>query len=365
MPYKIQVSTFSQKMSKSAASASASPVPSVQEDAIIDFSVVKQVISQLSAAELLEVIQLCSKELAKSTKALQKMEKSAGVRPQQLEKSTRWVDVVLQDARENGWEPFDMPQKVKDALTGEKETVVVEMSRGVKGSKGVYVYEGMKQGKGEEKTFNLTDAMSLSKKLKEENSQLWQDFSAGAYSDDVEAPVAKAKPVRAKISAEEAERLKEEKLRVAEEEKAEKARVAAEAKAEKKRLAELKKEEEKAAKAAATKVKAPQPLKITVTRTVTPPPEVAAPAAAAAAPAPAPKKKVVKKEKEEEWVAMANEQYSEWKFEGKVYFRNSEDKVWEQDSESGGQTWVGMYIPAEKRIDRDAEEPVEEEEENE
>jgi len=364
-------------MSAASTSASASPAPSVQVQEVIDFSVIKQVIPQLAASELLETIVLCTKELAKNGKALQKMEKSAGVRPQQLEKSTRWVDVVLQDAKENGWEPFEMPQKVKDKLTGEKETVVVQMSRGVMGSKGVYVYEGMTQGKGEEKTFNLTDAMSLSKKLKEENSQLWQDFSAGAYSDEVEAPAAKAKPARAKISAEEAERLKEEKARVAAEAKAEKARAAEEAKAEKKRLAELKKEEEKAAKAAATKVKAPQPLKITLTRPATPPPTIAAPAeaaaaaapaeaAAAAAPAPAPKKvvkKVVKMEEEEVWVARPDAEYSEWKFDGKVYFRNSEDKVWEQNE--GGQTWVGMYIPAEKRIDTDAAEPVEDEEDEE
>ncbi len=403
------------------AAASSCASPDLIEETNIEFSTILEVIPQLSPGQLLEVIQLAAKELGKSGKSLQKMEKTAGVRPPQLSKSQSWTDYVLTHAKENGWEPFTMQEKKKNKLTGEVVVEVAEMPCSEEGADGVHVFVGMFLKDGMPKTFNMKEAMSLAKKLKEENAPLYQQYLVETKAD---APAAKAAPKRVTKTAEQIEEERVAKLKAEAQAKAEKKRVADEAKAEKKRLAEEKKAEEKAAKAQAAKPVVPKTLTIKVKRAATPPPAIdaAAPAPAPvvdAAPAPAPAKKAAKKAAApapepvvatptidaaaaapapakkaakkpatpvaaapvpmktdtkksakaatpvaaRAWVAPEDDEtFLPWTFEGTTYFRNRANGII-----SCEQDWVGLYIEAENRIDKTVAEPgdVDEKEEKE
>lgn len=356
-------------MATSAAASSCASPDFIEEASNIEFSTILEVIPQLSPGQLLELIQLAAKELGKSGKSLQKMEKTAGVRPPQLSKSTNWTDYVEAFARENGWEPFTMQEKKKNKLTGEVVTEVVEMTCSEMGPNGVHVFVGMRLKNGDPKTFNKKEAMSLAKKLKEEDAPLYQQYLTESKA---EAPAAKAVSKRVTKSAEQIEEERVAKLEAEAEAKAEKKRVADEAKAEKKRLAEEKKAEEKAAKAAAAKPVVPKTLTVMVKRPVTPPPAAAAAAVAAApaaavAAAPAPAKKsakpaavVVKSAKPAKaakaapvWVAPKDDGVcSPWLINGIEYWRDKKNGLFD-----GEQEWAGLYIEAEDRIDATVAEP--------
>jgi hypothetical protein len=77
--------------------------------------------------------------------------KSKGEVPLQLMKPRAWVEFVLKDALEKGWEPFTIYQTEKDK-NGERKEEVIEMPGSILHN-GSYVYDGsvtdkMPQGKG-------------------------------------------------------------------------------------------------------------------------------------------------------------------------------------------------------------------------
>ena len=345
---------------------------------------VKEVIAavkDLSLGEMMQAMKAICTEFEKKSKdvvgAVEKKKKvSTGITPPQLRKNHEWVTFVLGHAIENGWESFE----AKETKRGDKMSVEIVTMSGSVLHDGSHVFEGSVTAKlPAGKQLTQKDAMSLSKQywsVKEQSGtrqDVYQLFLETYEEDNSEesavaaAAVAAAKPVVVKKTA--AEKEAEKALKDAEKaaEKEEKAAAKAALKAEKdaeKALLKAEKDAEKAAakalkEAAAAAKKAP----------VKAGSRQASPAAAAAAPVPVKvlvpvKKAVVKAKKEEEKeepFVTEKGTVTSWSFKGKMYFRSSNNGLWENDNGQAG-PWCGVYLVDEKRIDDSATEETDDEE---
>jgi hypothetical protein len=334
----------------------------------------------LEHSELLKVIKNAATEAEKRSKGgkitkTTKAKKEPGVKravPNQLKKNHAWIANTLAHAIDNGWESFTIHQSKKNKLTGEKEEEEIEMPAAVQNESGAWVYDGSIT----EKTpggrqINHKEAMSLSKMRKELNHETWQEFDASYVPEEIpetasEASDSNSKVVK-KMTAAEKEAEKEAKKAAKEAEKeAKKAAKEAEKEA-KKAEKEAEKEAKKKEKDAGKKVKAPSaPVPAGGAAAALAAKKVAEPTEPAEKPTEKPKaapkaapKAVVKKASApvEEWVPPAEGSVKKWNFKGKNYLRSSDNGLWLVASDGSVGDWVGVYLPAEGRIDDSAEEP--------
>lgn len=315
------------------------------------FKVIKQVTAQLERV---------SKVAAKPTKAKKASKKAANPNKSydQLKKPRAWVNFVLQNALQNGWDAFSITQSKKDKATGITETEIIDMPES-ECVDGVYYYKGTVDpttAKG--KTMITKHAMSLSKIYKADKPELYELFSstydeeagndAASESEghsEVE-PQAEAKPVIVRKTA-------SQKSREAEEKKAAKEAEKAAAKAAKEAEKAAAKAAKEAEKGAAKAVKAEAKPKAESKPKAAPAPPAAA-AAAATKPVTAAKKPVTKaaaKKPVDNWVAPDEDGFHDWTWDAKLYFRNSKNHVFTQSADGQCGDWMGLWIPAELRFE--------------
>ena len=67
--------------------------------------------------------------------------------------------------------------------------------------------------------------------------------------------------------------------------------------------------------------------------------------------------------KKEEWTCPADGMVHPWPYKGKTYLRNSDNEIWARGADGGCGDWMGIYLPAEDRIDDSVPEPEFEDEE--
>ena len=302
-----------------------------------------------------------SKVAAKPTKAKKASKKAANPNKSydQLKKPRAWVNFVLQNALQNGWDAFSITQSKKDKATGVTETEIIDMPES-ECVDGVYYYKGTVDpttAKG--KTMITKHAMSLSKIYKADKPELYELFSstydeeignatatASESEDQSEVePEAEAKPVIGRKTASQKSREAEEKKAAKE---AEKAAAKAAKEAEKAAAKAAKEAEKEAAKA----VKAEAKPKAESKPKAAPAPPAAA--AAAAKPVTAAKKPVTKaaaKKPVDNWVAPDEDGFHDWTWDAKLYFRNSKNHVFTQSADGQCGDWMGRWIPAELRFE--------------
>ena len=290
--------------------------------------------------------------------------------PPQLRKPRKWVEYVLADARQNGWESFTVHQTRKNKETGEKEEEEIVMPGSEENEDGVHVFAGSINEKTQKgKMFIQKDAMSLSKQYWTVKTQtgsrkdLYEAFDA-TYDDDTESVASSSSDtVVVRMTAEEKaaqkQREKEAKAAQKQREKEEKA-------AEKQREKEVKAAEKAAEKQREKEASGKQAAKPTMTKVkaaISEPSEPKEPAKAAVAAVSTPVKKepkkvpaAPKKKKEEEWTCPKDDMVHEWTHDGTVYLRNYDGEIWENDDGELG-AWVGKWDAKKKQIDMDATEP--------
>lgn len=282
--------------------------------------------------------------------------------PPQLRKPRKWVEYVLADARQNGWESFTVHQTRKNKETGEKEEEEIVMPGSEENEDGVHVFAGSINEKTQKgKMFIQKDAMSLSKQYwtvktqKGSRKDLYEAFDA-AYDDDTESVASSSSDtVVVRMTAEEKAAQKQ---REKEEKAAEKQRLKEEKAAEKQREKEEKAAEKEREKEASGK-QAAKPTMAKVKAAIPVVKEEKAAVAAVSTPAKEKEKKVPaapKKKKEEEWTCPNDKMVHEWTHDGTVYLRNYDGEIWENDDGELG-AWVGMWDAKKKQIDMDATEP--------
>jgi hypothetical protein len=339
--------------------------------------IIVQMMSALDHAELCAVMKAGADLLTKGVKAAPKASRATGVVPSQLAKNKEWVEIVLTNAKENGWEAFD-------AKDGDS---VVEMEASVETEEGPRFEDGSE--------LTMKQAMSLAKHLKDSGSELWVAFSE-SYDEEHPKEVKAASAVtpvrrtRAEISAaaeERKERLEAEKAeRAAKREaekaardakKAEEAEAKAVAKAAKEAATAAAKAEKEAAKSAKLPAAAPSAtaLRMAALLAKVKPAAVAASVSATAAvsePAAdvqlSPRRAAVsepvaavKKSSAQTWKVPADGAYKLFPFKGKIYMANNKYEVYTKGATQGERgDWVGQYIVAEDRIDDSVDEPVDE-----
>ena len=320
----------------------------------VELAGVLAALKEFDCGDLFKVIKTATIEAEKRMKAgskvVAKKEGRApkGIVPKQLRKPRAWVEFTLQHALENGWESFVITK------SGEE----IEMPASVE-HQGAHVYpdswsEKLPAGK----QLILTHAMSLSKhrwapkNASGTNKALYDEFSAKfdatEPATEPSTPVSDKLPAVRKTAAEKETELAAKKA-AKEEEKA----AAKLAKEEAKAAAKLAKEAEKAEikrvkdleKAAAKEAKGKIPTAAVKSANVKP----AATKKAAQTPKPAVKAST--------WSCPADGAVHPWPYKGKKFLRNSDNQVWEEDSEGGCGDWQGVYIETEDRIDDSVEEP--------
>ncbi len=356
------------KMSAAAALPAASAVIESDNSAPAAVMPVDELAAQLKSLSQSDLFKLqkqltaqlerVSKIAAKPTKAKKASKKAANPNKSydQLKKPRAWVNFVLQYALQNGWEAFSITQlkRNKDTKKVESEEIIdMPESECVDG---VYYYKGSVDpttGKG--KTMITKHAMTLSKVYKTDKPELYEQFSAtydeeagneSAAASESEShsevePQVEAKPVVVRKTASQKSREAEEKKAAKE---AEKAAAKAAKEAEKAAAKAAKEAEKEAAKAVKAEVKPKAESK----------PKAAAPTAAAAKPVTAAKKPVAKKAaaaKVDNWVAPDEEGFHDWTWDGKLYFRNSQNHVFTQTADGQCGDWAGLWIPAELRFE--------------
>ena len=324
--------------------------------------IIIELLPTLTAVELCTVLKTGAELVAKSAKGgAPKAARATGVVPPQLQKNKEWVDIVLVNAQQNGWEAFEAKEGA--------EVILMEAS--------VETEEGHRFEDGSE--LNMKQAMSLAKHLKDSGSELYEAFSEAydAEHPKEEKTVTAAVPVkrtRAEISAaaeerkakEEAEKAEKAAIRQAEKE----AREAKKAEEELLKAAARKEREEKAA-AKKAEVEAKKTAKLpTSTTSVAMAASLAkimaakkaaatedAPVAVAAVAAP------VKKTLSQMWKAPPVGAWKPIIIKGKTYLCNSEFHLYTKGAEQGTLgDWAGIFVQAEDRIDDSAPEPVQDDE---
>ena len=319
-------------------------------------------IKGLELSNLIKVMKQATMEAEKRQKSQKGTKKGSmpkGVDPPQLKKPRAWVDFTRQHAQENGWEPFTIIQSKKDKTTGEKTTEEVEMPGSVL-HEGIHIFEGSIDAKNPNgKMLIHKHAMSLSKQrwapkaAEGTHQELYEEFIS-TYEVDSEESV---ESVEAKNDLKEAAvRAKEEKKQAALIAKEEKAKAKEAEKEEKKQAALIAKEEKAKAKEAEKALKVP---KAAIAKPVVKPvvKPVAKPAAKVATPAVKPVTKVVKAAVKV-WSCPNDENVHHWPWKGKDLMRNFQNEVWTRGADGEIETWQGMYIPEEDRIDDSVAEPV-------
>jgi len=326
-------------------------VESVQslEAEVVTLDVVLASLKTFAVADLFKVSKASLAEAekrVKSGKTEPKVAKEKKATPKQLRKPTQWVVFTLKHATAHGWEEFTVENK--------KSHEIIEMPASVQNEAGEHVYPSGKK-------MILTHAMSLSKqrwapKAKEgTHKDLYEEFEAEFDAQPIEE--AEATPEKPKMV-----------RKTAEEKAAEKA-AADKLKAEQKAAAAAEKAAEKAAKKAAVPAKAVK----APAKAVAAPAKVVAKAEAAPVKTEGPIGDLVKAAaggvkpkkatpKPVEWTCPADGNVYPWPYKGKNFLRNSENQVWEADADGGCGDWVGMFIPAQDRIDESVADPFAEEE---
>jgi hypothetical protein len=321
-------------------------VESVQslEVEVVALDVVLASLKSFAVADLFKVSKASLAEAekrVKSGKTEPKVAKEKKATPKQLRKPTQWVVFTLKHATAHGWEEFTVENK--------KSHEIIEMPASVQNEAGEHVYPSGKK-------MILTHAMSLSKqrwapKAKEgTHKDLYEEFEAEFDAQPVEE--AEATPEKPKM------------VRKTAEEKAAEKTAADKLKAEQKAAAAAEKAAEKAAKKAAVPAKA---VKAPAKAVAAPAKAVAAPAKAVAKAEAAPAAAVGVKPKKAtpkpvEWTCPADGNVYPWPYKGKNFLRNSENQVWEADANGGCGDWVGVFIPAQDRIDESVADPFADEE---
>lgn len=320
-----------------------------------------------------------SKSSGKATAAKEKKKGSMpkGEVPKQLRKPRAWVEFVLADALENGWEEFIVNQKKKNKETGLFDIEEILMPGSELNEDGAYVYEGSiteKTPKGRQ--IIQKEAMSLSKqrwapKTKTgTHPELYEAFEAQYVEEETdsdnesESTESTTVTVVRKTAAEK-EAEKEAKKAAKEEEKAaKKAEKEAEREA-KKAAKEAEKEAKKVEKEALKKPKvvaaSKAPIPAAAAKTTLAVKKTAATAAPVAPVAPTPAPKPVAKPKpavkKEEWTCPDDGQLYPWTFGGKKYLRNSSNEVYEADDDGSLGNWAGVFDPTTNKIDDSVPEP--------
>ena len=299
-------------------------------------------IKGLELSDLIKVMKQATMEAEKRQKSQKGTKKGSmpkGVDPPQLKKPRAWVDFTRQHAQENGWEPFTIIQSKKDK-EGVKTTEEVVMPGSVLHD-GIHIFEGSIDAKNPNgKMLIHKHAMSLSK-------QRWAPkASEGTHQELYEQFISTYVDTEESVESVEAKNeLKEAAVR-AKEEKAKAALIAKEEKAKAK-------EAEKALKVPKAAIAKPAIAK----PVVKPATQVAKPVAKVATPAVKPVTKVVKAAVKV-WSCPNDENVHHWPWKGKDLMRNFQNEVWTRGADGEIETWQGMYIPEEDRIDDSVAEPV-------
>jgi len=363
-------------MSTTESVESVESVPSVE--VTIDLEVVLDVLTKFGTADLFKVIKVATTRveslIKKGSKAKAKAKKEDGPKkptPPQLEKPKAWVTYTLKDAQQNGWEEFIKREKNEEIIMPASEL-----------KEGVHVFPMTG------KTMTMAQAMSLSKYRyspatgKGDYGAMYEEFSEEYERAKVamEAPewLAPPAPVRKTAAQKEAEMA--EKKRLAEEKKAQKKEEREKAKEEAKNA---KTSEKEAAKAA----KVPKVPKAAVKAAVVKAAVVVADVASSKQEAkPVPMTKAMKKELEKAmeemepakkpakkpttsataavWSCPNDDNVHPWHFKGTNYLRNYDKEVWLEKADGGCGKWQGMFLADENRIDDEAPNPYEEEDED-
>jgi len=300
---------------------------------------IQESLKGLSVEELLVFISTAAAEAKKAAKAVSKAPKEPkekkgsmpkGVLPKQLQMSFAWVDYVLNHAKENGWESFE--------IKGQEKPMAASVLKD-----GQHVFE--ETGK----PFNRKFAMSLSKYYwsakegKGARKDIYDAFEmyyvppaqvAQVVSEEANHVVEEVKePKEAKEEAPKKEKKAPAPKKTEEEKQAEKEAKAL-AKAAEKEAEKLKKAQEKAAEKAAKEAEK---------------------AAKAAAPKTVAKKAV--KEEAPEFHCDEGE-VRPWDFKSKKFLRDSDGNLWHRTDDGQLGEWAGKFDPATNTIDASADEPV-------
>jgi hypothetical protein len=370
----------------------------VEEESKVDVDSLIEMLKQFSSAELMKIMKTVVAEVDKKMKLTVKGGKTVtkktgsmpkGVVPPQLRKPRAWVEYVMKDARENGWESFTITQTKKNKETGERETEEIEMPCSVL-HEGVHIYEDSIDDKNPNgKQLIHKDAMSLSKhywSAKEKSGtreDLYREFEDqyDEDGDDEEKSEKELEKERKKAEKEaekeakkaekeaEKERKKAEKEAEKEAKKAEKEaekaskKVVVPASAVKKvevKKAEVKKEEEKKEEKKDDKPKTPAIVKKAEVKKEEEKKEEEKPKTPTIV-----KKTVVKKAdlKKDDWSCPDDGGVRPWTYKKKQYYRNYNNEVWKKGPDGLGD-WVGVFIYEEDRFDETVPEPMIEEEED-
>jgi hypothetical protein len=332
-------------------------------------------LKELEPADLFKLLKSAVSEAEKKSKQATKGTKKAGsapkgVAPPQLAKPRAWVEYTLKHAIENGWEAFVIRQSKTDKDTKEKVEEEIEMLGSVQNEDGAYVYEDSiteKAPKGRQ--INHKEAMSLSKQRKDGGHESYAEFEATYVPEAVAEKPAKAVTKTVVVRKTAAEKLAEaeEKKAAKEAEKAEKkaakeaerAEKKAAKEAEKAALKEAKEAEKALAKAAKEAEKAAKKSAPLVKGAAKPAakPAAKAPAAPVKPAAKAPVAPVKPAAKKPDVVIPDDGAAHPWTFKGKKCLRTHANEVWEAKADGQLGKWLGLYDPAEDKIDDSADEP--------
>lgn len=339
----------------------------------------------MESADLFKVLKAGLAEAERRSKSKAKTKAGSmpkGSCPPQLKLNNAWVKHVKDYVNQNGWEAFVVPTTITDKVTGAKTIVEEELPASILHN-GIHVFDGSVTEKTPQGVqVSHKHAMTLSKQWKdgehadrytafvnsfdpEEDSE--SDAASEASSESMpvvrttmaEKLAAKAAKEAEKAAAklakeaekEAAKAAKEAKAKADKEEKEAKAALAAELRAQKLAEAEAVKAERLRAAAEEAARKAEKIPKAAVK---------AKAAKAETAKAETAKAKTAKpmKPKAKAWSCPDDGCAHRWEHEGTVYARNFHDEVWECDEDGDVTKWAGVYLIAEDRIDRTAEEPV-------
>jgi hypothetical protein len=356
---------------------------------------------EMEVGDLFKALKVGLAEAEKRSKTKAKAKTGSmpkGACPPQLKLNNAWVKHVKDYVNQNGWEAFSVPTTTTDKETGAKTVLVEELPASIMHD-GAYIFEGsVTEETPQGVQVNHKQAMTLSKKWKEEKAHLYEAFVAAFNPEEEETDAdsvastesvtvvrttmaekiaakaekeAKAKAEKAEKEAEKAaaklakEAEKAAKEAAAAELKAKKAMEAEAAKAEKIRAAAEAAAQAEALKAAkvpkAAIVKAapkPSPMKIEVIEEKPAKPKKTI----VKAPVKAPVKAEAAKPAVKAWSCADDGNAHSWEHKGKLYARNFTNDVWNRDADGNVTTWAGAYLPSEDRIDETAAEPLYEDE---
>jgi hypothetical protein len=359
----------------------------VDEEELVTMETLMASLKTLEKDELFKLMKAVVAETEKksksSGKAAASKEKKKGSMPKgevpkQLRKPRAWVEFVLANALENGWEEFVVNQKKKNKETGLFDIEEILMPGSELNEDGAYVYEGSiteKTAKGRQ--IIQKEAMSLSKqrwapKTKSGSHQdLYEAFEAQYVEEETdsdnesEATESTTVTVVRKTAAEkeaEKEAKKAEKEAEKEAKKAAKEVEREAKKAEKEAEKEAKKAEKDALKKPKAVVVSKAPIPAAAAKTALAVKKTAASAAAepVAVAKPVAKPLSVKPKaavKKEDWTCPDDGQLYPWTFGGMKYLRNASNEVYEADEDGGLGSWAGVFDATTNKIDDSVPEP--------